>query len=59
MQTLGKDVKGIKKIVATWAKKQGLEHNMNKIYGQSRKSPLFFPLADKIVLSQVYLFYFL
>lgn len=54
MQTLGKDVKGFKKIISTWAKKQGLEHSMNQIYGKSKKSPLLFPLADKLVLSQVY-----
>ena len=53
MQTLGKDVKGLKKVVSTWAKKQGLKHQMNQVYGQSRKSPLLFPLADKLVLSQV------
>jgi long-subunit acyl-CoA synthetase (AMP-forming) len=53
MQTLGREVTGLKKVISTWAKKQGLEHNKNQVFGASGASPILFPLADRVVLSKV------
>lgn len=56
MQSLGRGATGVKKVVSTWAKQQGLLHNKNQVYGASGASPMLFPVADRVVLSKVALF---
>merc|ERR1719431_169420 len=49
----GKDTKGVKRKVADWAKKQALEHHLQRNAGNDRRS-LRYRLAKKLVLSKVH-----
>mmetsp|Transcript_49195 Transcript_49195/g.72149 ORF Transcript_49195/g.72149 Transcript_49195/m.72149 type:complete len:764 (-) Transcript_49195:375-2666(-) len=53
MKAIGKSTKGIKKVLATWAKAKGLEHARNCQMGGSGAKPAFYGLANKLVLSKV------
>ena len=53
MQAIGAKTKGLKKIIASWAKKKGLEYSMNLQIGGSGKMPSNYTRANKIVLSKI------
>ena len=53
MKAVGKSTKGVKKMLATWAKAKGLAHAQNCQMGGSGAKPAFYGLADKVVLSKV------
>jgi len=52
MQEVGRRNKGLKKQIGTWAKKTGLERNMNVLNGRSGAS-LQFKLADAMVFQKI------
>eukprot|EP00937_MAST-01D_sp_MAST-1D-sp2_P000464 g464.t1 len=53
MKAMGKQTKGLKKKIATWAKAQGLAHQTACQMGGDGAKPALYGLADKIVLSKV------
>lgn len=53
LKAVGAKTKGLKKVIATWAKSLGLEHQRNNQLGGSGEMPWFYGLADGIVLKKV------
>lgn len=57
MQELGKSAPAVKRVIATWAKKTGLDHNKKVLEGQassaSRGSDLSYNLAKRLVFDKV------
>jgi len=52
MVEMGKSAPPLRRSLASWAKKTGLEHNTKKLEGQS-ESGLSYPIAKKIIFSKV------
>ena len=52
MQEMGKSAPPIRRSLASWAKKKGLEHNTKVLEGQSANG-LSYPIAKKIIFSKV------
>mmetsp|Transcript_66849 Transcript_66849/g.169564 ORF Transcript_66849/g.169564 Transcript_66849/m.169564 type:complete len:745 (+) Transcript_66849:51-2285(+) len=52
MMAVGASITGIKKTIATWAKEKGLAYARNLQLGGSQAKPMFYGLADKLVLSK-------
>lgn len=56
MIEMGKSSGGVKRVVADWAKRTGLEHNLKSLEGQastSNSAGYAYPLAKKLVFSKV------
>jgi len=53
MVAVGKETKGLKKSIATWAKAKGASKNAEAQVGGSQEKPWFFGMADSIVFSKV------
>ncbi|OQS07070.1 long-chain-fatty-acid-CoA ligase [Thraustotheca clavata] len=53
MWEVGKQTKGFKKVVSTWAKKKGLQKSTSAQFGSSGGIPCGFGLANSLVLSKV------
>merc|ERR1719186_1560331 len=53
MRLAGKDTKGVKKLVATWAKERGRRHHELEMQGIEDNS-LAFKIAKKLVFSKVH-----
>ncbi|KAF4521073.1 hypothetical protein B566_EDAN012372 [Ephemera danica] len=52
MLEIGRETTGLKKSIATWAKKRGFQHNMDKMNGIPTHS-LSYSLANKLVFSKI------
>ncbi len=52
MIQIGKSAGGLRRAVADWAKKTGLQHNLKALEGQ-QSSGYSYPLAKKLVFSKV------
>jgi len=50
---IGRSTTGLKKMIATWAKGKGMEHNMKKMNGAGNYETLSFKIANKLVLSKI------
>ncbi len=53
MQEVGKENKGMKKTIATWAKGKGAQYTEAQQFGGSGKAPVMHWLANKLVFSAV------
>jgi len=53
MIEMGKSAGGVKRAVADWAKRTGLNHNMKPFEGKAQKDGYAYPLAKKLVFSKV------
>ena len=53
MIQIGKSAGGVKRIVADWAKRAGLSHNLKNLEGQNTGTGYSYPLAKKLVFSKV------
>ena len=56
LQTAGKDTKGLKKAIVSWAKKQSIQHHSEVLQGKRKKSEwsLTYKLAKKLVLTPIH-----
>lgn len=52
MMAVGASITGVKKSIATWAKGKGLEYTKNCQLGGSGAKPMFYGLADKLILTK-------
>lgn len=52
MMAVGATITGVKKSIATWAKAKGLQYAKNLQVGGSKAKPLFYNVADKLILSK-------
>lgn len=53
MIQMGKSSGAVKRLVADWAKKTGLQHNLRALEGQAPPDGYSYPLAKKLVFSKV------
>ena len=53
MIEMGKSAGGVKRVVADWAKRTGLNHNLKSLEGKATKEGYAYPLAKKLVFSKV------
>jgi long-subunit acyl-CoA synthetase (AMP-forming) len=53
MKDAGRGNTGLKKAISDWAKAVGSEHSNGQQFGASMRSPWTYPIAEKLVFSNV------